>query len=161
MRAPQALTAALAAAACASAPTGGRVDPPIEVALAAPGASKDRILDLTRAWMTENFRAPPPAIQTDKTTGVLSAKAAIPYPCSGPNCTAKDDWLVPFTMRVETHEGAGRITFKDVRLTWPERSYRPSYDGPVRPYGDWEAVKARLLGLGDELQRALAEAQRR
>ena len=48
-------------------------------------------------------------------------------------------------LRVETNDSAARVTFNDVRLTWPERSYRPSYDGPVRPYGDWEAVKARLL----------------
>jgi len=160
MRALQAFAAALVVAACASVPPGAGVDPPIEVALAAPGASKDRILDLTRTWIAENFRAPPPAIQSDNATGVLSAKVVIPYPCSGPNCTAKDDWVVPFTMRVETKDSAARITFNNVRLTWPERSYRPSYDGPVRPYGDWEAVKTRLLGIGQELQRAVAEAPR-
>src|SRR6185295_13104108 len=80
MRALQAFAAALVVAACASVPPGAGVDPPIEVALAAPGASKDRILDLTRTWIAENFRAPPPAIQSDNATGVLSAKVVIPYP---------------------------------------------------------------------------------
>jgi len=160
MRSLRVLAAVLLLAGCAAAAPAGDVDSKIEVARAVPGASKDRIFNATKAWIGANFHSAKRIIDYEnRDEGVLIASSMIPFPCSGAQCTAKADWVVLFTVRVDIQDGSSRVTFTNVLLTWPQLSYRPGYEGPVRPYGDWDAVKARLLGLAADMQRSSVERQ--
>jgi hypothetical protein len=140
---------------CASTTSRQQPGETLEVALAAPGAPKERIFDLTRSWITGSLRAEAKGIESEnRQEGKLVAHATIPYPC-GADCTSKHGWEVPFKMRVDIQDARLNVAFSNVRLTWPEYSYRPAYDGPVQPYGSWDAVKARLSEIANELQQAV------
>ena len=155
MRSFRVLAAVLVLAGCAAAAPVGDVDSKIEVAQAVPGASKDRIFNATRAWIGANFHSAKRGIDYEnQDEGVLIASSMIPFPCTGAQCATQGDWVVLFTMRVDIQDGSSRVAFTNVLLTWPQLSYRPGYEGPVRPYGDWDAVKARLLSLAAEMQRS-------
>jgi hypothetical protein len=146
-------------AAVAPAPTGD-VDSKIEVAQEMPGVSKGQIFDASKAWIGANFRSGKRIIEYEnREEGTLIANSTVPFPCSGSECTGKGDWVVLFTMRVDIKDGGSRVSFPSVLLTWPQLSYRPGYEGPVRPYGNWDAVKARLLRLAAELQRSSVQRQ--
>lgn len=150
-----ALTCVLGA--CASSSPVATNAPEIEVALSTGGATQERVVATAKAWLTRTFRS---ALENEQAAdGKLTARASIPYPCSGADCSSKNDWLVPFTMQLDTQGSSTRLVFQDVHLAWPERSYRPAYEGVLHPYGNWDAVKARLLELGADLQRAIVEGK--
>lgn len=156
MHALRFIAVACVLAGCASTQPVQQADETIEVTLEAPGAPKERIFDVIRSSITDKLRAAQGVIDSEnRQQGTLVAHATIPFPCSGDDCRSKHGWELPFTMRVDIQDARFKVAFTKIRLTWPEYSYRPAYDGPVRPYGDWESVKARLTGLAGELQRAV------
>src|SRR5262249_29962950 len=129
--------------------------------LEAPGTPKERIFDATKAWFTDTLRAESKSIEYEnRQEATLVASATIPCPCSGADCIGKHDWKLPFTMRVDIKDARFTVSFSNVRLTWPEISYRSAYSGPVQPYGKWDTVKAHFQSLGTEIQQAVIAAPR-
>jgi len=156
MRASRIVGVALLLAACATTPSVQQTGATIEAAFEVPGVPKERIFDVTRAWVTNDLRAQAKGIEAEnRAQGKLVAFATAPYPCAGDECERKHGWEVPFKMRVDIKDAGFTVTFTNVRLTWPEYSYRPAYDGPVQPYGDWQLIKAYLQDLAGQLQRAV------
>tara|TARA_R110001583_G_scaffold34551_2_gene115902 strand:- start:5060 stop:5572 length:513 start_codon:yes stop_codon:yes gene_type:complete len=120
-------------------------------------APRDKIFTATNIWIAENFRSAKSVIEYEnKEEGTLIGNGVIPYPCSGLDCVVKANWSVPFTMRVDMKDQKFRLTFSNIRLSWPP-SYSPTlgaqsgHDGPVSLQGDLDAIKPKLLGFGDEL----------
>src|SRR5690606_19003011 len=122
----------------------------------APGYTKDQIYQATKVWIAENFRSAKSVIELDsEKDGVIIGNGVIKYPCSGISCIAKNDWKVPFTMRVDMKDQKFRISFSNIRLTWPA-SYSSgissaAHDGPVSTQGDMNAIKPILLNFGNEI----------
>jgi hypothetical protein len=59
-------------------------------------------------------------------------------------------------MKVETKDEKFRLTFSNLRLSWPPSynstfGYQKAYEGPVHQKSDFEVIKPKLLGIGDEL----------
>jgi hypothetical protein len=133
------------------------VDHTFERIVEAPGYSKEQIFNGTKIWIAENFRSAKAVLEYEnKDAGMLIGNGIIPYPCSGLECIAKVNWKVPFTMRVDIKDQKFRLTFSNLRLSWPSsynRTYgaQPGYDGPIRTQGDLDTIKPELLKFGDQL----------
>jgi len=122
-----------------------------------PGCSKEQIFNGTKIWIAETFKSAKAVLEyEDKDTGTIIGNGIIPYPCSGLEYIAKADWKVPFTMRVDIKDRKFRLTFSNIRLSWPpsyNRTYgaQPGYDGPIGNKNDLDAVRFELLKFGDQL----------
>ncbi len=115
----------------------------------APGFTKDQIFTATRIWIAENFRSAKAVVEYEnKEEGTLIGNGVISYPCNGIDCIAKGNWKVPFTMRVDMKDQKFRLTFSNLRLTWPPSSNYPAADGPMVQRGQLEAVRPKLLAFG-------------
>jgi hypothetical protein len=123
----------------------------------APGHSKDEIYDSVKMWIAENFRSAKAVIEYDnKVAGTIIGNGNMKYPCSGLDCIAKNNWTVPFTMRVDTKDEKFRLTFSNLKVSWPPSynatvGYQKGHTGPVNTKGDFDAIKPRLLALGEQI----------
>ena len=89
-----------------------------------PGITKDKLYDQTKMWIAENFKSAKSVIEYDsRESGTIVGNGNIKYPCTGLDCVAKHDWRVHFTMKVDTKDEKFRLTFSNLRLSWP-----PSYN---------------------------------
>ena len=85
---------------------------------------------------------------------------SIPYPCNGFDCLGREDWKIPFTVRVDIKDQKFRLTFSNLRLTWPpfyNRTFgaQPGLDRPLATQDEFNTVKPTLLRLGDQLLASL------
>jgi hypothetical protein len=118
----------------------------------APGYSKDRIFEGSRIWIAENFRSAKAVIEHEnRESGTIIGNGVIPYPCSGFGCIGQGDWKVFFTMRVDIKDQRFRLTFSNLRLSWPTVPGRPSYDGPFGSESSLNDAKNALLLFGDQM----------
>ena len=83
----------------------------------------------------------------------------IQYPCNGMECLAKNDWKVPFTIKVEMKDQKFKISFTNIKLSWPA-SYNsgvisPAYDGPINTQEDMNKIKPVLLKFGDDIMASM------
>ncbi len=151
---------ALALSGCAGMQPVAETDRTFERIVEAPDYSKDQIYNSTKIWIAENFKSAKSVIEIDsKEDGIIIGNGIIQYPCSGMECLAKSDWKVPFTMRVDMKDQKFRISFFNIKLSWPA-SYSsgilsPAYDGPVNSQGDMNAIKPALLKFGDEIMASI------
>ena len=112
-------------------------------------------------WRAENFRSAKCVMEYENQgMGILIANGAIPYPCSGFECVVKTDWSVPFTMRVDMKDQKFKLTFFNVRISWPPfydtiYGIQPGYEAPICSQGELDAIKPKLISLGDELISAI------
>jgi len=150
------LGVALALNGCAGMQPVAETDRTFERVVESPGYSKNQIYNSTKIWVAENFKSAKSVIELDsKEDGIIIGNGVIQYPCSGMECMAKSNWKVPFTMRVDMKDQKFKISFSNIRLSWPA-SYSSgiasrAYDGPVNNQGDMNAIKPALLMLGDEI----------
>jgi len=147
---------ALVLGGCAGMQPVAEADRTFERVVEAPNHTKDQIYTSTKIWIAENFKSAKSVIELDsKEDGIIIGNGIIQYPCSGIDCLAKSDWKVPFTMRVDMKDQKFKISFSNIKLSWPA-SYSsgissPAYDGPVNSQGDMDAIKPALLKFGDEI----------
>lgn len=123
-----------------------------------PGHNKDNIYDSTRIWIAENFKSAKAVIEYEnKEMGTIIGNGSIKYPCSGIEHIAKSEWKFLFTMRVDIKNEKIRLTFSNLKLTWPP-SYnstfgaQPGYEGPIGTVGDLDTIKPVLLKYGDRIR---------
>jgi hypothetical protein len=141
---------------CASAQPISEADRTFDRVVDAPGYTQDQIYNFTKIWIAQNFKSAKSVIELDsKEDGIIIGNGIINYPCTGMDCMVKSDWRVPFTMRVDIKNEKFRVSFLNIRLSWPS-SYSsgmaiPAYDGPVNTQGHMDEIKPALLKFGDEL----------
>lgn len=124
----------------------------------APGASKDQIYTSTKIWVAENFRSAKAVLEYEnKEDGTIIGNGIVSYPCTGFDCVAKNDWKVPFTMRVDIKDQKFKLTFSNIGLSWPASSGAPAYDGPITRQGHLDDIRPRLLGFGPEIVAAISK----
>lgn len=129
----------------------------------APGHNKDEIYDSVKMWIAENFRSAKAVIEYDnKEAGTIIGNGNMKYPCSGLDCIAKNDWTVPFTMRVDVKDEKFRLTFSNLKLSWPPSynstvGYQKGHTGPIATKGDLDAIKPKLLALGDQILSSISK----
>jgi len=131
-------------------------DRTIEQVFEAPGYSKEQIFSSTKIWIAENFRSSKSVLEYEnKDSGTIIGNGIIPYPCSGLGCMVQGDWKVPFTMRVDIKDQKFRLTFTNLRLSWPadnsKYGVRTAYDGPIGRQGAFDAISPVLLKFGDDI----------
>lgn len=141
---------------CASMQPVAETDRTFERVMMAPSHSKDQIYISTKIWIAENFKSAKSVIELDsKEEGIIIGNGIIQYPCSGMECLGKGDWKVPFTMRVDMKDQKFKISFSNIKLSWPASYssgiFNPAYDGPVNSQGDMQVIKPALLKFGDEI----------
>jgi len=147
---------ALVMGGCASMQPVAESDKTFERVVEAPGNSKEQIYTSIKIWIAENFKSAKSVIELDsKEDGLIIGNGIIQYPCSGMDCLAKGDWKVPFTMRVDMKDTKFKISFSNIKLSWPA-SYSsgissPAYNGSVNSQGDMDVIKPALLKFGDEI----------
>ena len=122
----------------------------------APGLTKQVLYEKVKIWLAQNFKSAKAVIEYDnKDEGTIIGNGSIKYPCSGMDCIAKADWTVPFTMRVDTKDYKYRLTFSNLRLTWPAKrdsvGYLAAGDVEMWQQSDFDAVRPILLRFGDSI----------
>lgn len=127
------------------------------------GATKEKIFTESKIWIAENFRSSKAVLEYEnKDEGTLIGNGIVKYPCSGIDCLAKHNWNIRFTIRADMKDDKFRLTFSNLGLSWPA-SYgppsSPAYDGPVNMQSDMDAIKPRLLLLGDDLRNAILKGR--
>lgn len=142
---------------CAGMQPVAEADRSFERVVEAPGYSKDQIYSYTKIWIAENFKSAKSVIELEsKEDGIIIGNGIIPYPCSGLDCMAKGNWKVPFTMRVDMKDQKFKVSFSNIKMSWPS-SYNstvgvsPGYDGPVNNQGSMDTIKPVLLKFGDDI----------
>lgn len=124
-----------------------------EITVDVPGASKDKIHDVAKIWIAENFRSARAVIDLeDKPAGIIIGNGRIAYPCSGLECLAKGSWLIGFRMRLDARNDRFRLQFSNLTLVVP-----PSSGGerPLSLRGDFDSAKPPLLAFGPQLRTAI------
>ena len=126
----------------------------------APGYKKEQIYNSTKIWIAENFKSAKAVIELDsKEEGILIGNGIIKYPCDGMECLAKSDWKVPFTMRVDIKDQKFKISFSNIKLSWPASSssgiISPAYDGPINLQDDMNKIKPVLLKFADDIMTSM------
>lgn len=123
----------------------------------APGLTKDQLFAASKMWIAQNFESADAVIEyEDKDEGTILGNGNMQYPCGrGFSCMVKADWRTRFTMKVETKDGKIRLTFSNIRLTWPA-SYSsgistPAANLPIRDRADLDKIKPELLKFGDQI----------
>lgn len=130
-------------------------DKTVQIVYEAPGLVRDQIASATKLWIAENFRSARNVIDhEDQAEGLLVAKGAIPYPCSGFECVAKGTWSVPFTMRIEMRDQRYRVTFSNIMLSMPELA-------EIWMKSDYRAIHPKLRELGDSLKTAVTAPKKK
>lgn len=83
-----------------------------------PNMAQKQIYDASKIWMAKVFKSSNAVIQYEDTgTGTIIGKGNMQYPCSGTwNCLAHKDYLVLFTVKVDTKDNKARVTFNDLLL---------------------------------------------
>jgi len=129
----------------------------IERIVPAPGYSKEQIFNGTKIWIAENFSSAKSVIEhEDKEAGVFIGNGIISYPCyvGGMECRAKASWTVPFKMRVDIKDQRFRVTFTNVRISWPAtygQFASPAYDRLAEYQEELNLIKPVLLNFGDKI----------
>ena len=129
-----------------------------------PGVTKDKIYTNAKIWIAENFRSAKAVTEyDDKEKGTIIGNGNMKYPCEGIECIAKNDWKIHFTMRVDTKDEKFRLTFTNLRLSWPPRvdslGYHAAYNGPINQMSDVNKIKPKLLGFGDQISSSITGAK--
>jgi len=125
----------------------------IKKILDAPGYSKEQIFDGAKIWISENFRSAKAVLEYEnKETGTIIGNGIIPYPCQGWKCVGTGDWKVSFTMRVDIKDQKFRLTFSNLRLSWPSVPGRPATSNePIGRESSFNVVKDKLSDFGNQM----------
>lgn len=122
----------------------------------APGASKEQIFTASKIWIAENFRSAKAVIEYEnKEDGTLIGNGIVSYPCDGLGCLGKSDWSLPFTMRMDMKDSKFKLTFSNLRITFPPSNGQRGLDRPLTVRGEIEDAKPKLLALGNDLVAAI------
>jgi len=127
-----------------------------------PGVSKGEIYEGSLKWIAENFKSAKSVIEyQNPTDGVVIGNGIINYPCSSFECIGKASWRVKFTMKLETKDGKFKTEFKNLLIDMPatvsEFGSYPAMEVPIQLRGDLDAIKPKLILIGDELKAGLSK----
>jgi hypothetical protein len=131
----------------------------------APNLSKDWIFDKTKIWIAENFRSAKAVVEyEDKSSGVIIGNGQTPFSClaSGfdPICSSREGrWTTNFTMRVDMKDNKFKVTFSNLRETFPPNEYNSSGIYPVDTRDIYDNVKPELLRLADRLSASMSNTK--
>jgi hypothetical protein len=93
----------------------------------APGYTQAQIYASTKIWIAQNFNSAKAVIELDdKDRGQIIGNGILPYPCSAMDCLAKGDWKVHVTIRVDMKDQRFKITFDNLRISWPASASGPA-----------------------------------
>lgn len=96
---------------------------PIDFVLETPNKSKDQLFSASKSWIAETFVSGKTVIDdADKDSGRIIAKGRIKKPCDGMQCMGTSDWLIGFTLRIDTKDGKIRTTYTDPTIITPPTS---------------------------------------
>jgi hypothetical protein len=130
----------------------------------APGFTKDQIFEASKIWIAQNFRSAKAVLEYEnKQDGKIIGNGSIKYPCSGVDCLGKGDWNALFTMQVDTKDQKFKMTFTNLRVSWPPSysfgSIQSGHEGQIRTQGDLDAIKPALLKFGDQILESLKKSK--
>ena len=122
-----------------------------------PGHSKDFLYEKVRIWMAQNFKSSKEVIEYEnKLEGSIIGNGITTYPCSGLECMIKIGWMVPFTMRVDVKDDKFRLTYSNLRVSWPASSdslgFHAAGGGSMTQQGEYDAIKPILLSMGESIK---------
>lgn len=103
----------------------------IQQVIELPNLSKENIYSGSRQWVATTFRDSQSVIQMDdKADGIIIGKGNFKYPCSGSwMCSAFQNDIVKFTVKIEAKDNKARITFSDIRRYSPP-TYNAGFKTP-------------------------------
>jgi hypothetical protein len=147
---------------CASMQQISETERTFERVVEVPGMPQEQIYEGIKIWIANNFKSSKAVIEYDnKESGTVIGNGIIKYPCKGIECVAKNDWTVPFTMRADTKDGKFRLTFTNLKLSWPPSAsgghFTSGHEGPISTKADIDKVRPVLAAFGDEIKSSLGK----
>ena len=128
-------------------------DSTFEITIDMVGASKDKIHDVAKIWIAENFKSARAVIDLDdKAAGILIGNGRIAYPCSGFECFGKGNWSIGFKMRLDARNERFRLQFSSLTLIIPPPN---ASERPIALRGDLDAARGSLLAFGPQIRAAI------
>lgn len=127
-----------------------------------PGHSKDIQYEKVKIWIAQNFKSAKQVLEYDnKIEGTIIGNGITKYPCEGIECIGRGDYTVPFTMRVDMKDDKFRLSFSNLRISWPAKTdtlgFHPANDFEMWQQGDYDKIKPVLLTFGDEIKASLTK----
>lgn len=130
----------------------------------APGNPKEVLYERVKIWMAQKFQSSKAVIEYEnKVDGTIIGNGIIKYPCEGIGleCMAKSDWTVPFNMRVDVKDDKFRLTYTNLRVSWPASvgtfGVQPASNHEMWQKGDFDAVKPVLLLFGEDIKNSVVK----
>ncbi len=131
----------------------------ISVVKTADGMGQDKLYEVVKIWMAQNFNSSKAMIEYDnKEAGTIIGNSNMRFPCSGLGCLGQEGWKLHFSMRVDVKEERYKVSYRNIEVSWPA-SYisgvrQPAYRGPISQKA-YDNVKAALLELADRLEASI------
>jgi len=144
--------------------------------VAAPGMTKERIMEKSKVWFVRKFRQSMAESWEQNSTrtviqfenrerGLLIANSAILYPLDKYGEAYKDGWEVRFTLQEEVKDGKARLTFGNLTMFVPRTfcgntllGWTSSYETRMTAE-EFAKIEPVLRGLADQLEAYLVSPE--
>jgi hypothetical protein len=95
---------------------------PIEVVTEVADRTQKQIFSAAKSWVAETSMARLEMIDSDQYSGRLVVKGIGQRPCeSGMDCLLHGEYLIQFTLRIDTKDGKFKMTYLDLGMIPPAR----------------------------------------
>lgn len=118
-----------------------------------------QIYDGSKIWMAKAFKSSNAVIQyADPTSGTIVGKGNMDYPCQGLlSCMAHENYLVFFTLKIDTKNNKARVTFSDLSIRVPSTPLISAFDIDVKSKGDKANVERKLKEIISTFQTSIKQ----
>lgn len=130
-----------------------------------PDIAQKQIFDAAKIWMAQSFKSSNSVIQyEDAATGTIIGKGNMNYPCKGAwNCIAHENYLVFFTVKIDTKDNKARVVFNDLKLKVPaaitDSSVIKSYEVDIYVPKDKENIENGLKDVIGQFKNSIQKNQ--
>lgn len=127
--------------------------------------NQKQIYDAAKIWMAQSFKSSNSVIQyEDANTGTIIGKGNMKYPCVGAwNCLAHENYLVLFTVKIDTKDNKARLSFSDLKLRVPSSTVGTSVIKPfeidITSEKDKENIEKEFKDIASQFQTSISKYQ--
>lgn len=137
-------------AGCADMKIAEHPEKPIEVVIDVPGKNKNQIFSAAKSWVAETSMARMSTVDSDKDSGRIVVKGNGDMPCEGGmDCMLHKDYLIRFTLRIDSKDAKFKMTFLDLIIVPPTSIKRDPY--PIAMQRDVDAANKGAQAMSKEL----------
>lgn len=142
---------------CMAAAPVAKKDQIIQYVIELPGKSKPDIFEQSKQWIAQTFKSAKAVIEYEnKEEGIIIGNGSINRPTSGVYL-GSGGHLIAFNMKEEIKEQKARISFENLKISWPSSyaqflGHIPAGEQPLQYQGDLDGAKENFSIMTKDLQ---------